>query len=1256
MTTPRTAGIASARACEGSSPLASPCGHTSAAAHAANEEAIGSAGPPVTGGTAPVPAAEEACAVPAQGLLAAWPNSAASGQKTHPGRGGEAPARLSTREGSALDVEDSDEEIGVDARPSLGCYSDGFFSEPAGCQGEEMVGGELILDSLSVASSFYPPSRHGLLAGSTPSTPARWGDGSASVPDSEADDGALRDDAALSVSSRSRDLRLRSRLARGAVTQRSMAATPGRGRRPTSSSPRLNGASVPQRKAPGALASAASPVSRQRPRPAATGSLSQTGLLTSPGGLGTSAVTSPGRRTPGGTLGTRRRELSAASARQGAITGSGTSGASRAPTARKKSGPGAASPPAPVVEEELATLPALPVRSVCLDEAHVAVCYGEADDCKLERRDGARWRLQVWPRGHGCGENGGSSSSSGGLSLAVRGIHRSPITSLSLCCGSSAPDAGTAPARSSSSGGSSWQQKDWMVSFSSDVARVWRLDELWEAAGHAADDAANCNGPLRLDADEAEGPEGEEGVSLLLGVDASSSPVRLPKHAVARASAVLLEGSAADVGGLSSGSVAARPSQAGTLLAAVARGEKVVLFSVQPDLAVTRLADLSFSDPLGHLLLTGEADQSDDRMSVWISGVGGKLWSCDVGTGGEGSTGATNLAAHSLLPGIAVHCLAASAVAPGRCYVGGSLAIVQILDSWGTSESSNGAAPMGRVQVAGEEAPVMAVRSLLRGGGLGEEEALVVLLEDGGIFVQDLLSVAGEAVLSGSAHAAVSLGPLPPLTCTLTSGSPGILAASPAAGPGAVHAAWLVQSGEQSSDSGGVVHVAPVPLRQRGSSVGVALARSSGSQMRRPAASASAVNRRSPGSSALTVPASSSAAASPTTTPRGGIPRKKQLSPAAGLGGGSQPASSRGPFEHADSEEAVDLPATNGSGMPGGRRMQSKGRRADASGAQLGRRGASSPCVSRKDSKHSSRSVLAGERRKHDPRTAAAASGDTLEGIASDGELQVRPSAAAGSGSNKAPQRISKRTLSPHPQEVTVSIEIPMAHRNASWVAPGAAVPPPVVAIPAMAASTPSTSSVAASGATAYYPHAQQAYGKYQQSSGGAPQQAWVAAPPSGSSTPQMWRLGSAPPLPPQQPTAQVATQHALQQTQSAGHAIAVPAGVASNSSVPTTSGHPVALQGLASWPTVPSPAPPSSRLSILQSKKQIPQMLCGSSSAASPASLHRPVAKLQASWSVVSTAVHRASHVPPSPPVIQRPVSTAVPVTPPGAAPGTGH
>ncbi|CAE8618488.1 unnamed protein product, partial [Polarella glacialis] len=1083
-------------------------------------------------------------------------------------------------------------------RNSLGASAAAECWDPEEDGRRQDVEAEMLqMDGMSVASS-YQPSRRGL--GSGTSTPAgRWEQGDALAAGnggrSHRSDGPDRG-AASTPGGPERRLRAAGsgrlvpgskRPAPGTLGSRRQVQTSQSTLSVASSTAnrRLTSPSPPSSTSP----KAASPL-QPRAKAAALGSRSRAssssygaGMAASVGGASVSST--PGRRP------SDRSMAAAAAASVSAVSpcrlGTSTSStSSRAPASSRKVLPAPSrlsSLAPPTIEEALETPAEMQVAFLCLDEAHVAACFAELDDRGRPDASAVQWQMQLWPRGS-------ASCASNGLSLAVRGIHRRPITSVSLCCGV-APDAvGTV------SSNSSWP--NWLVSFSSDKVVVWRLDELWKQAAIAAADAAAEASSSRGGSTQKVEPSCSGSLALLLGV---SPPLHLPESAGASASSVLLEGEPGECGG----SVTARPSYAGALTCAVARGEKVVLFSVQPDLSVTRLAELSFSDPLGNLLLTGsggsrretsrqaEFVQPDSRMSVWISGLGGKLWSCDVATSGE-LAGTSNLAAHPLSPGIAVHCLSASAVAPGRCYVGGSLASVQILDSgYGSA--------VGRVQIAGEEAPVMAVRSLLRPGGQDEEETLVVLLADGGIFVQDLRSVAGEAVLSGTATLALSLGPL--LPAALTSGSPGLVVAS--AQQRAVHVAWFLPStalSEYADTLGtGLVQVAHVPLRIRGSrpASSLSLSRRTGTGMSMSMSASSSISStagRRP--SAPSVPA----AQAPPTVPSGvaSAPDRSSLA--------SSVASSRPtvPEGVAGSLGPPSRPR-GGDSSPSSRRLTSMGpaRRESAAAAPAASRRGSSPSspsalgARAGASKTSSlRSTLGGDRQKQSIRAAAAAAAASPD-AASDSEVQVR-SPGAFSSQASAKSRVSRRPgqdLSPDGARTTVGAPPPVAGTALAVTGPTAAV-----------------SGIVAGGVVTYCHHPHQAWTSAQQ------------APPSGASTPQMWRLAQSP-----------------QTTYQQGCPVAV---WGASPMQPTGSGssgyHAPALQGLASWPPagwIPPASPaPTSRLSVHSLKKPVTQVVQSSGSVtASPAIVHRPVAV--GPWGLVTTQTSRVSLAPPSPNLVQRPM-----------------
>ncbi|CAE8695544.1 unnamed protein product, partial [Polarella glacialis] len=188
---------------------------------------------------------------------------------------------------------------------------------------------------------------------------------------------------------------------------------------------------------------------------------------------------------------------------------------------------------------------------------------------------------------------------------------------------------------------------------------------------------------------------------------------------------------------------------------------------------------------------------------------------------------------------------------------------------------------------------------------------------------------------------------------------------------------------------------------------------------------------------------------------------------------------------------------------------------------------------------------------------------------------------------------------------------------------------PPPVAGTALAVTGPTAavSGIVAGGVVTYCHHPHQAWTSAQQ------------APPSGASTPQMWRLAQSPQTTYQQgcPVA-VWGASPMQPTGSGLSGHHAPALQGSGSSAH----HAPALQGLASWPPagwIPPASPaPTSRLSVHSLKKPVTQVVQSSGSVtASPAIVHRPVAV--GPWGLVTTQTSRVSLAPPSPNLVQRPM-----------------
>jgi len=255
---------------------------------------------------------------------------------------------------------------------------------------------------------------------------------------------------------------------------------------------------------------------------------------------------------------------------------------------------------------------------------------------------------------------------------------------------------------------------------------------------------------------------------------------------------------------------------------------------------------------------------------------------------------------------------------------------------------------------------------------------------------------------------------------------------------------------------------------------------------------------------------------------------------------------------------------------------------------------------------------------------------------ASDSEMQVRATASSGS-SGKATSQLNVRALPPKDASTDGN-----GHRGLRMTPKGAAPPPPV----AVTASIPSSASAVNNVATTQPQHSKQVRKPSQQ-------QAAMVHAPSGTSTPQMWRLGSATP----QVTAAGSYQPHVPLQPGVGHGVytagppvVVPAAMLAGGAPGAQGGQPVtAIQGLASWPTawVPptSPVPSAVKVSLGIKHQPVAQILHGSRSVnSSPAAMHRPVTKValqtQASWSMMNPPTSRTSLAPLSPPVAQRAVS----------------
>jgi len=383
-------------------------------------------------------------------------------------------------------------------------------------------------------------------------------------------------------------------------------------------------------------------------------------------------------------------------------------------------------------------------------------------------------------------------------SLLLHGLHKQEVSGLLM------PDPPCQPPAVAS-------QPDvaWMVSCSSDRAVVWRLDELWRMV---ATGRAETVDPTTAARDHSSGAADWEGVSTCqFDSKRCVEPPRrhINAYGLRGAYSTLFldttpQGTAESLVGTAL--AATRVQETGSLLVAVVAVSsfpRLLVARVGLDLRSSRVAELDLVEQPRRLLISGSPHRqacSEEapvgspvrRASLWIAAAGSALapssahhgnvkegaaatdddslmvWSYSSGAAVEGTDFAETLSpesvevtrgwlctAHNLLPGVRVHCLCQSVVAPHRCYAAGTLAIVQVLDM----RKPPSDATIGRIHIRSQAAPVIGLQSIAR----GDTETLVVLLGNGGVFVQDMLFISGELVLSGSAWRALSLGPPPSL-------------------------------------------------------------------------------------------------------------------------------------------------------------------------------------------------------------------------------------------------------------------------------------------------------------------------------------------------------------------------------------------------------------------------------------------------------------------------------------------------------------
>jgi len=386
------------------------------------------------------------------------------------------------------------------------------------------------------------------------------------------------------------------------------------------------------------------------------------------------------------------------------------------------------------------SVPGRQIVALAMDAVHVVAGYdalGQTQDGQRSTTQSAlpESRCQVWPVARDPALRAAAERNMDGMpsgfSLVVRGVHRGVVTALALEHGSP-------------SGAS------WLVSASADRAVAWRLDELWKMA--------------RRQSTLVPGQHTFEGVALQV----DSSPLMpLDSWPGARSSAMLFTASPNRLdpsSGEAISAVAVKQVEACGeelgLQVALLMGSKLCLYQVTLDRQVFSTTSLDMTSPLRCFVFAStrleEAPEEAIRLLVGDSAPSLRVWT-DL-----------RLTSHSalqseprsvqLLPAVAIHCLAVSASSCDRCYVGGDFAIVQIIDvkqaRLAFDDSSPSSAPM-RVRLSGEDAPIIGLHSLARASATGD--TLVALLADGGICMQDVLILSGEAILDGSASRCFSV-------------------------------------------------------------------------------------------------------------------------------------------------------------------------------------------------------------------------------------------------------------------------------------------------------------------------------------------------------------------------------------------------------------------------------------------------------------------------------------------------------------------
>eukprot|EP00929_Paragymnodinium_shiwhaense_P117622 TRINITY_DN8847_c0_g1_i2.p1 TRINITY_DN8847_c0_g1~~TRINITY_DN8847_c0_g1_i2.p1 ORF type:complete len:1543 (-),score=376.63 TRINITY_DN8847_c0_g1_i2:61-4689(-) len=422
-------------------------------------------------------------------------------------------------------------------------------------------------------------------------------------------------------------------------------------------------------------------------------------------------------------------------------------------------------------------------------------------------------RLQLWLSSSRCASSSSSSSSrrqpdrhnsngetqagaiqqqaEGGASLdaaslVVFGVHKEVVAGFSTAC--SVPELGHESAAAGGAARPAADQNDstcWLVSCSADRAVVWQLDDLWRRHGRSSSgNALKCD--KAWDGNGGDGRQRPLDGLAVVSPDGQGFGSPMPFREGAGAATVFagrergrqLVASTITCSSMSAAGLEQQRGLLAVVVAATSQGPRLVLAHVRRDLEVMPLAELAIGGgvsppPLERLLLcTGAAAGSlpgHDRGSASTPRTAGKqLWiagSCAASASGAAKllvwsycsetahsqanrVGSTWRCSSLALPaGQSVRCLAASAVVPSRCYAGGSKAQVQFFD---LRRGATSEALVGKATFAGEDAPVCGLHSAsLRSNA----EALLVLLADGGIFLQELVSVAGDLIHSDTSRA-----------------------------------------------------------------------------------------------------------------------------------------------------------------------------------------------------------------------------------------------------------------------------------------------------------------------------------------------------------------------------------------------------------------------------------------------------------------------------------------------------------------------